>query len=204
MPSPDRCAPSRRFRASAARIAGVVAVATILPSCGGGDDGPAGAASAAGALSASNTTGSAICTTADFSAEILQRVNARRASGASCGTRGHFPNAVALQWSTLLTNASAAHSQDMAANNYFAHDSQDGRTPGDRIAAAGYDWATYGENIAAGFPTAQAVVDAWFGSDGHCANLMNGSFRDIGVACIPGTGSNSYANYWTMELGATR
>jgi uncharacterized protein YkwD len=202
MPPTDCAQPFRRFRSAAARIAGAVVTAAILQSCGGGGDDAA--PGAAGALSASNATGSAICTTANFSAEVLQRVNARRASGANCGSRGSYPNAIALQWNGALTNASTAHLQDMAAANYFAHDSQDGRTPGDRITAAGYDWATYGENIAAGYPSVQAVVDAWFASDGHCANLMNGSFRDIGVACVPGTGSSRYANYWTMDLGATR
>ena len=102
------------------------------------------------------------------------------------------------------TNAAAAHSQDMAASNYFAHNSQDGRTPGDRIAAAGYSWATYGENIAAGYATVQAVLDGWFASDGHCANLMNGNFREIGVACVPGSGSTTFSNYWTMELATAR
>jgi uncharacterized protein YkwD len=202
MPPSDWEPPLRRFRIAAARIAGAAATAVVLQSCGGGGDDTA--PSAAGALSANNATVSAICTTADFSAEVLQRVNARRASGASCGSRGSYPNAIALQWNGALVNASTAHSQDMAAANYFAHDSQDGRTPGDRIAAAGYDWATYGENIAAGYPSVQAVVDAWFASDGHCANLMNGDFRDIGVACVASAGTSRYANYWTMELGATR
>jgi uncharacterized protein YkwD len=205
MPSTDRLPPFRRYRIAAARIAGAVAAAAILQSCGGGDgDVAAAGVGAGGALSSNTATGSAVCTTPDFSAEVLQRVNARRASGTVCGARGAFPNAVALQWDDKLTAASAAHSQDMATANYFAHSSQDGRTPGDRITAAGYDWATYGENIAAGYPSVQAVVDAWFASDGHCANLMNGDFRDIGVACVASAGTSRYANYWTMELGATR
>jgi uncharacterized protein YkwD len=186
-------------------VFGIAACAIGLQSCGGGGGDGDTAGGAASALAANSPpASSAVCSAADFSAEVLQRVNARRASGVSCGSRGLYPSAVALRWSGLLTDAARTHSQDMAANNYFAHASQDGRSPGDRISAAGYDWSTYGENIAAGYATVQMVVDAWFASDGHCANLMNGDFRDIGVACVPGNGSSTYSNYWSMELGATR
>ena len=47
------------------------------------------------------------------------------------------------------------------------------------------------------------VVAGWMASDGHCANLMNPAFRDIGLACVSGTASNVYRSYWTMVLGAS-
>lgn len=179
----------------------LAAALLLLAGCGGGGD----STGSSSQPSATNTPApTATCGLSNFSDAIVQQVNARRAAGASCGTRGSFPSAVALQWHGMLTNAAAAHSQDMAANNYFAHNSQDGRTPGDRITAAGYGWATYGENIAAGYASVQAVIDGWFDSDGHCANLMNGNFREIGVACVPGSGSTRYSNYWTMELATAR
>lgn len=185
-----------------AALALAAALLLLLAGCGGGGGDSGSTSTGAAANNASPST--ATCGLAAFSDAILQQVNARRASGASCGTRGSFPAAVALQWNGVLTTAAAAHSQDMAANNYFAHNSQDGRTPGDRITAAGYSWATYGENIAAGYASVQAVVDGWFGSDGHCANLMNGNFRELGVACVPGSAGTTYGNYWTMELATAR
>lgn len=185
-----------------AALALAAALLLLLAGCGGGDSASTGAASDSAA--ANNAPPTATCGLAGFSDAILQQVNARRATGASCGTRGSFAAAGALQWNGVLTVAAAAHSQDMSAQNYFDHVGLDGRTPGDRITAAGYSWATYGENIAAGYATVQAVVDAWFGSDGHCANLMNGQFRDIGVACVPGTTGSRFGTYWTMELATAR
>ena len=92
----------------------------------------------------------------------------------------------------------------MAAQNYFAHDSKDGRTFSQRISATGYAWSTAGENIAAGYSSVDAVMDGWIQSAGHCANLMNANFSEIGVACVPGTSSTTYSNYWTMDLARPR
>ena len=91
----------------------------------------------------------------------------------------------------------------MAANNYFSHTSLDGRTFVDRINATGYAWSTIGENIAAGYPTVNAVIDGWMASDGHCANLMNPAFKDVGVACVAAA-SSTYKSYWTMDAGKPR
>ena len=57
----------------------------------------------------------------------------------------------------------------MATQNYFSHTSADGRTLADRINATGYAWSALGENIAAGYPSVNAVVDGWMASDGHCS-----------------------------------
>lgn len=186
-------------------LALAAALLLLLSACGGGGD--AGTSTAVsngnGAPVAANGANSApSCGLAGFEGELLQRVNARRASGGSCGTRGSFSPTAALQWNGALTQAAAGHSQDMAALNYFSHTSADGHTPDQRISAAGYPWRAYGENIAAGYSTVQAAVDAWLASDGHCANIMNPGLRDIGVACVPGTGTSTYPNYWTMDLGA--
>ncbi len=131
---------------------------------------------------------------------MLSRVNAYRAAGASCGANGTFPPAAALTWNAALTEAGRVHSQDMVTHNFFSHTGSDGSDAGQRISAAGYSWHGWGENIAAGYGSVQAVVDGWMASDGHCANLMNATFKDIGVACVRGTASNAYGTYWTMDL----
>lgn len=43
---------------------------------------------------------------------------------------------------------------------------------------------TVGENLALGYPTAKATVDAWLASPGHRANLLSPDFTGIGVACV--------------------
>jgi len=144
------------------------------------------------------------CGLSDFPARILQRINQLRASGASCGSSGQFAPAPAVAWNAMLTQSADGHSQDMAARNYFSHTSADGRTFSQRITAAGYSWSTVGENIAAGYPSVDAVMDGWTRSAGHCANLMNQNFTEIGVACVPGTSGTTYKNYWTMDLGRPR
>ena len=111
-----------------------------------------------------------------------------------------FAPASALAWNDKLTPAADGHSQDMAVQNYFSHTSADGRTFGARITAAGYAWSLAGENIAAGYPTVNAVVDGWMASDGHCANIMAPNFTEVGLACVPGTSGNTYNTYWTMDL----
>ena len=146
----------------------------------------------------------ATCNLADFRAQALARVNSYRAAGASCGAQGSFPPAPALAWNDALTQASLGHSDDMMALNFFSHTGSSGSSVGQRATAAGYVWSTVGENIAAGQTTVDIVMAGWLASPGHCANLMNARFRDIGLACVSGTASNSYRTYWTMTLGAAR
>ena len=143
------------------------------------------------------------CGLSNFQSQMLQLVNARRAAGASCGSRGSFAPAAALAWNTRLTDAAYGHSRDMADNNYFSHTSLDGRTLGQRVTAAGYSWSALGENIAGGPSTVQQVVDGWMASDGHCANIMNANFTEIGVACA-GNASSQWGRYWTMDLARPR
>ena len=97
-----------------------------------------------------------------------------------------------------LTRAARGHSEDMAQQNYFSHTSLDGRSPGDRIKAEGYSGFTYGENIAAGYSTPVAVMNAWMNSPGHRANILNPSFCDIGVGHATG---GSFRDYWTQNFG---
>ena len=146
----------------------------------------------------------ATCNLANFQSEALALVNAQRAAGATCGAQGRFAATTALAWNDPLTQASLVHSDDMVSGNFFSHTGSTGLNAGQRATAAGYAWATWGENIAAGQPTVATVVAAWMASDGHCANIMNPTYRDIGLACVSGTASNTYRSYWTMTLGATR
>jgi uncharacterized protein YkwD len=192
----------------------------LLQACGGGggDDANSSDATAAApatptatsaapapAPAASSPTSSApspdtTCGLANFEAEALRLVNQQRAAGATCGSRGSFAPAAALTWNARLGSAAYGHSRDMADNNYFSHDSLDGRSMIDRINATGYTWSTIGENIAAGYNSVQSVVSGWMASEGHCANLMNPRFTELGLACARNDAS-TYRAYWSQEFG---
>jgi uncharacterized protein YkwD len=142
------------------------------------------------------------CGLANFRDEIMKLINQARASGRYCGST-YYDAASPLRWNDQLFNAAAAHSTDMANKNYFSHTSQDGRTFGQRVTAAGYAWRTAGENIAAGQSGIQPVMDGWLQSPGHCANIMNNAYVEVGVSCAYQAAS-TYKRYWTMDLAAPR
>src|SRR5471030_2018834 len=85
----------------------------------------------------------------------------------------------ALPIYAALARAAHAHSEDMARNNYFGHDSRDGASPSDRVMRAGYDFRGTAENIAAGQMSLEAVMAGWVASPGHCANLMDAGYTEM-------------------------
>ena len=124
---------------------------------------------------------------------LLQLVNNVRQTGCTCGSTV-MPPVAAITWNDQLATAAFNHSNDMSANNYFNHIGLSGSTAGDRIAAAGYAWKAYGENIAKGYSNEQTVIDGWLKSEGHCKNIMSPLFREMGVARVGG--------YWTQEFAS--
>jgi uncharacterized protein YkwD len=127
----------------------------------------------------------------DFRSEVVSRTNTERAK-VGCP---------ALNRNGSLDNAAQGHAADMANRNYFSHNSLDGRTPWDRMAQAGYPTNTgRAENIAAGQATPASVVSTWMNSAPHRANMLNCSYRSIGV----GYGYNvnsTYDHYWVQNFG---
>jgi hypothetical protein len=122
------------------------------------------------------------------SPEVVALVNSERAA-AGCGP---------VTSNGALDAAAQGHSADMAANDYFSHTSLDGRSFGDRIRAAGYSGGSIAENIAAGQGSASSVMASWMESPGHRANILDCSFRHIGVGVARG---GSYGTYWTQTFG---
>lgn len=188
----------------------------FLAACGGGSDNASSSETAAPLPNAAVVFSSASATLssttaaggdtscglnppAGIQAELLERVNALRASGAVCGGVA-YPAAGALSWNTTLLQAATVHAIDMANNNYFSHTGQDGRSPDQRVLAAGYSYARMGENIAAGQPNVESAMGGWVGSASHCKNMMTPDFKDIAVACVRNE-SAKYRLYWVMEMG---
>jgi uncharacterized protein YkwD len=131
--------------------------------------------------------------------EVLQRLNAARASGYRCGGRAMAP-AAPLHWDASLYSAAEVHSRDMARRNYFEHRTPEGVDVKSRASAAHYKFRTLGENIAAGVRTLPEAMQAWMESAGHCENIMAPEFQDVAVACVAQPGSE-WGTYWTMVLG---
>ncbi|MDN4547303.1 MULTISPECIES: CAP domain-containing protein [unclassified Pseudomonas] len=132
--------------------------------------------------------------------KLLAELNTARSRPTQCGTQS-FAATTPLTWNATLAAAAETHSRSMANNNYFDHRDRDGRTPGDRAELAGYDFQQIGENIAAGQDSVRKVVDGWLASAGHCANLMNPQFRELGAAYATDPKSDG-GIYWTVMFGA--
>lgn len=132
--------------------------------------------------------------------KLLERINRAREQARSCGDKA-FAAATPLSWNTTLASTAESHSRAMANGNFFDHRDPDGRTPGDRAELAGYSGQRIGENIAAGLDEADKVVLGWLASPGHCANLMNPQFSELGAAYAVDPKSNA-GIYWTALFGA--
>ena len=79
--------------------------------------------------------------------------------------------------------------RDMARRNYFSHVTPGGEDLGDRLRDAGYgdpgDGWRAGENLGWGTGTAPPprAVDEWLASPRHKRNMLEKSFRELGVGC---------------------
>ncbi len=100
-----------------------------------------------------------------------------------------------LTLDAAISNVARIKSQDMADNNYFAHQSPTYGSAGNMLTKFGINWSAWGENIASGQKTPEAVVTAWMNSAGHRANILSSNFSKIGVGYV--TNSNG-TSYWTQ------
>jgi uncharacterized protein YkwD len=128
---------------------------------------------------------------------VLQLVNRARSNSRRCGDE-RFAATVPLAASSLLNRAAREHATDMARNNYFEHTGMDGSAPKERLARLGYRSLLTGENIAYGPVSAEEVVKGWLNSPGHCANIMEPRFREIGIAFA--VGRKRGAIYWVQDF----
>ncbi|MEO6523990.1 MAG: CAP domain-containing protein [Mucilaginibacter sp.] len=133
----------------------------------------------------------------DFRGQFLNAINAKRAKGCNCGNIYMKP-AQPLTWNDKLALAAKEHAEDMYAQNYFSHDSKDGRKMENRMLDVGYTYKGFrkyaiGENIAFNQRSIDEVLTGWFKSNAHCKNLMNPDFTEIGIA--------EYKYYWVQDFG---
>jgi uncharacterized protein YkwD len=132
---------------------------------------------------------------------VVELVNVARSRGRSCGSE-YFGAAGPLSRSQTLDAAALRHSRDMARRRFFEHRGSDGSDPRDRVKRAGYASRLTGENIAYGPVSAEEVVAGWLASPGHCENIMDPRFQDIGIGIATGRGRGK--TYWVQTFGAPR
>ena len=103
-----------------------------------------------------------------------------------------------------LMAAAQGHAEDMIRRDFYAHETPEGLTPGDRISRAGYPFVTYGENnnrvsgSYSGEPDRgelRAAFESWMESPGHRENILNLAFREVGFGLSTGQ--------YSAELGTT-
>ncbi len=140
--------------------------------------------------------------TRTLATRALQLVNDVRARGTRCGERSFGP-APPVRLSGTLAGVAFGHAADMARHDYFEHEDLAGRSPADRVKAAGYQEKLVGENIAYGPTSAEEVVQGWLDSPGHCENIMNPEFAEMGIANAAGQ-SSKRGLYWVQLLVAPR
>jgi uncharacterized protein YkwD len=171
---------SRRIVRQLAVLAALIAVVSVfvLP----------GAAAAAPTAAALDTSG--------YAARVVQLTNAERAK---VGLR-------ALNNNTSLAAAAQSYARVLSSDACFAHTCQPVPDLAQRLANAGYTFTgfrswSWGENIAAGYSTPEAVVAGWMASSGHRANILNSGYHDLGVGFVQKAGSR-YGTYWVQDFGA--
>lgn len=142
--------------------------------------------------------------------EVVFWTNEARAVGRACGNLGSFEPAPPVTMEKRLRCAARLHSNYMASvGDDFNHETREGVDPFERIEAMDYVYANAGENIAVGQQSPEAVVQGWVDSPGHCRNLMDPIFTEIGVGYAFGIwetqgfyGGVEMAPYWTQKFAA--
>ncbi len=125
-----------------------------------------------------------------FEQALAELINQQRANN----------GAAALTLEDAITQAARRHSNDMADHNFTGHTGSDGSNGGRRMQIAGYDWVTWGEIVAWGFPDAASALDWWMNSPPHRANILATRFVDFGVSYARNNNS-TYTHYWTIDFG---
>lgn len=128
-----------------------------------------------------------------FETDLLQLMNDERAKA----------GAAPLKMSSLLSIVAQSHSDEMAAHNYFGHNSLNGLTFEDRIKKAGYTFSAAAENLFAGsgpYNSPEYVVKVWLNSASHRSNMLDPKYNEVGIGYRFNPDS-TYGGYFTADFG---
>ena len=122
---------------------------------------------------------------ADYKAQVVAIINQERAN-AGLGS---------VSQNASLDAVAQIRAQEIAQS--FSHTRPDGTNCFTILDQYGIPNSTAGENIAAGYGTPEEVMTGWMNSDGHRANILNGSFGQVGIGYY--TDPNGvYGTYWVQ------
>ena len=99
-----------------------------------------------------------------------------------------------LTHNTKLDAVARAKAEDMINNNYFAHETLDGKMIWDMIDRNEYPYLFVGENLAMNFTSAESAHKALMLSPTHKKNILNSKYSEIGIAVVSGEINNKKTN----------
>ena len=171
----------------------VLILALALGSCGGGGGGGSSnnfvLATAPVATAGAGTGTTMGVLDANLARDAVDWVNAHRvANGLS-----------ALPWNAAVAQVAYNHCVDMDVRNFFDHVNPSNQDPGDRLAAAAIGNTGWGENIAMGQPTGQAVAEAWMNSPGHRNNILSSNWTSMGMGAYSVGGTIYWTNVFVRQ-----
>ena len=130
------------------------------------------------------------CTDASTTIAHASRAQLQRAVVCLINQQRHRRSLPGLRENARLNRSAQGWTNIMVTHRDFSH----GADFSSRISAVGFDWSNAGENIATGYATPVAVVKAWMASKGHCQNILNPQYREVGT----GVSNESIAGYSTL------
>ncbi|MBT2678444.1 CAP domain-containing protein [Bacillus sp. ISL-35] len=104
-----------------------------------------------------------------------------------------------LEWDEKTAEVAYAHSKDMAIEDYFSHESEKYGDLSERLKAADILYEVAGENIAANYTDAPAVVEGWLNSEAHREALLNEDFSHLGVGVYQKHYTQNFLKMWNQE-----
>ncbi len=139
------------------------------------------------------------CAGAQTAIAHASRAQLQRAVVCLINRTRHGHGLPALSEDQRLNRSAQGWTNAMVTHREFSH----GADFAARISAVGFDWSNVGENIATGYATPAAVVKAWLASTGHCQNILNPVYRDVGTGVSDNSisGHSSLAGTWTQDFG---
>jgi hypothetical protein len=113
---------------------------------------------------------------------VLSYATSKTISGLLADTNAsRAANGVAsLNLNSRLDAAAQASADDMAARDYWSHNTPEGNPPWIWVNAQGYSYQKLGQNLATGFSDEQSTINGWMNSPPHRENLLDPAFTDVG------------------------